>query len=274
MAHLQTRAVGYVLSSSWRASGLGVALAAAALLGCQDVVKGSGRVIEEERWVTGFDALRLDVEGELHWVQGEPEQLAIEAEDNMVAELRTEVSEGKLVIRTRSNVELEPTRPIVYRLTTPDIHSIEIGGSGSVSAADIDTDRLDLSVDGSGDIAIQGLSVSSLRTNLDGSGGVAVSELQAERVESNIDGSGSIELSGVVNTELVNVDGSGDYDGLELQAHTGQAGVDGSGDVSVYVTEELTVHISGSGDVRVRGPARVSSRVEGSGTVSQVGSTQ
>jgi hypothetical protein len=274
MAH-QTRAVGYVPSSSWRASGLGVALAAAtALPGCQEVVKGSGHVIEEERSVTGFNALRLDAEGELRWVQGEPAQLAIEAEDNMVAELRTEVSAGKLVIRTRSNVELEPTRPIVYRLTTPDIHSIEIGGSGSVSAADIDTDRLELSVDGSGGIAIRGLSVSSLRTNIDGSGEVAVNELQAERVESNIDGSGSIELSGVVHTELVNIDGSGDYDAFELQARTGQAGVDGSGNVSVYVMDELAVHIGGSGDVRVKGQARISSRVEGSGTVSQVGSTE
>jgi hypothetical protein len=274
MAHLQTRAAGYGFSTSWRASGLSVALAAAALLGCQDVVKGSGRVIEEERSVTGFNALRLDAEGELHWVQGEPEQLAIEAEDNMVAELRTEVSAGKLVIRTRRNVELEPTRPIVYRLTTPDIHSIEIAGSGSVSAADIDTDRLGLSVDGSGDIAIQGLSVSSLHTRLDGSGTVAVSELQAERVESNIDGSGDIVLSGVADTELVNIDGSGDYDALELQARTGQAGVDGSGNVSVYVTDELTVHVSGSGDVRVKGQARVSSLVEGSGTVRQLGSSE
>jgi hypothetical protein len=274
MAHLHTRAVGRLVLTSWKASGLSVALAAAAHLGCQDVVKGSGRVIEEERPVTGFNALRLETEGDIRWVQAEPERLAIEAEDNMVAELRTEVADGKLVIRTRSNVDLEPTRPIVYRLTAPDLDSIEIDGSGSVSAAGVDTDRLELSIDGSGDIAIDGLSLSSLRTILDGSGQVTVKELQADRVESSIDGSGDIALSGVVNTQRVDVDGSGDYDALALQARTAEAGVDGSGDVSVYVTDELTVQISGSGDVLVKGPARVSSRVDGSGTVRQVGSSE
>jgi hypothetical protein len=273
MAHLQIR-VGYVFSCAGRASALSAALAVTVLLGCQDVVKGSGRVIEEERTLAGFDALRLDAEGELHLVQGEPQQLTLEAEDNIVAELRTEVSEGTLVIRTRSNVDLEPTRPIVYRLTVPDIHSIEIDGSGSVAAGSIDTDQLDLAVDGSGDIAIEGLSVSSLHTSIDGSGKVVVSELQADIVESSIDGSGDITLSGVANSELVDLDGSGDYDGLELQARTGQAGLDGSGDVSVYVTDELSVDISGSGDVLVKGPARVSSRVSGSGTVRQMGSSE
>ena len=49
--------------------------------------------------------------------QGETERLVIDAEDNLVAELVTEVVVGQLAIRTRPDIELDPTRPIIYRVT-------------------------------------------------------------------------------------------------------------------------------------------------------------
>lgn len=221
--------------------------AALAACGCNEVVRGSGHVIEEERLVSGFDAVRLDAQGDILLVQGQAEGLVIEAEDNMIAELLTEVVAGQLVIRTRPDIQLEPTRPILYHVGAADIRSLAIDGSGSVFAAGIETDELELAIDGSGDITIEALQALWLRTS--------------------IDGSGEIALSGVTDTEFVEVDGSGSYDALELHARSGEVGIDGSGDVRLYVTDELRVDINGSGEVLVRGEPEVSSRVSGSGTV-------
>lgn len=222
-------------------------LAALSTWACDRVVTGSGHVIEEERAVSGFDGVRLDTEGNILLQQGERESLVIEAEDNLIAELITEVVGGELVIRTRPDIELDPTRPISYRLTATDIRSLAIDGSGTILSESIETDELELGIDGSGNITIEAL--------------------RANRARTSIDGSGDIALFGVVDTELVEMDGSGNYDALELQARSGHAAIDGSGDVRMYVTDELSVEIDGSGDVLVRGDARVSSRVSGSGTV-------
>jgi len=226
---------------------LAVALAALGAWGCDEVVTGSGHVIEEERGVRGFDGVRLDAEGDILLAQGETERVVIEAEDNLVAELVTEVVAGKLVIRTRPDIELDPTRPIIYRVTMADIRLLAIDGSGSVFADGIETDELELAIDGSGNITLEAL--------------------RANRIQTSIDGSGDIALLGVVDTELVEVDGSGNYDALELQARSGHAAIDGSGDVRLYVTDELSVDIDGSGDVLVKGEPRMSSQVSGSGTV-------
>jgi hypothetical protein len=249
MAHFHTLIAS---SSSAPRRARGLALGAATLLawGCDEVVTGSGRVIEEERLMSGFDGVRVDAEGDVLLVQGETERLAIEAEDNMVAELITEVVADQLVIRTGPDIELEPTRPIIYRITMADIRSLAINGSGSIVADGIETDELKLGIDGSGEIALEAL--------------------RANRIHTSIDGSGDIVLLGVVDTELVEIDGSGNYDALELQARSAHAGIDGSGDVRVYVTDELSVDIDGSGDVLVKGEARVSSSVSGSGAVRRV----
>lgn len=233
-----------------RARGLALGVATLVAWGCDEVVTGSGHVIEEERLVGGFDGVRLDAEGDIVLVQGETERLAIAAEDNMVAELITEVVADQLVIRTRPDIELEPKRPIIYRITMADIRSLAIDGSGSIRADGIETDELTLGIDGSGEIALEAL--------------------RANQIQTSIDGSGDIVLFGVVDTELVEIDGSGNYDALELQARSGHAGINGSGDVRMYVTDELTVDIDGSGDVLVKGEARVSSSMSGSGTVRRV----
>jgi hypothetical protein len=229
---------------------LALGLATLVFWSCDDVVTGSGHVIEEERLVSGFGGVRLDTEGDILLMQGETEGLAIEAEDNIVAELITEVIADQLVIRTRPDIELEPTRPIIYRITIANVRSLAIDGSGSILADGVETDELELGIDGSGEIALEAL--------------------RANRIQTTIDGSGDIVLSGVVDREVVEIDGSGNYDALELQARSGHAGIDGSGAVRMYVTDELSVDIDGSGDVLVKGEARLSSSVRGSGEVRRV----
>lgn len=240
------------------------------LSGCDEVVTGSGQVIEEEREVAGFDAIRLDAVGEILLTQGTPEGLVIEAEDNMIAELGTAIVAGQLVIRTRRDVELDPTLPIVYHLRVAELRAIAIDGSGGVIAERLDVDALEMSIDGSGEIAIDRLEANAVSMSIDGSGEVTLRDVQAGSVSASVDGSGDIAMSGVVDTEQLDIDGSATIEALELRARSGRVQIDGSGDVGVYVTDDLSANISGSGEVRLRGEARVSSRISGSGAVRHI----
>ena len=60
------------------------------------------------------------------------ESLVIEAEDNILPLLTSEVSGRRLTLGTKPNTSISATRPIVYRLTVKDLAGIGVSGSPGV----------------------------------------------------------------------------------------------------------------------------------------------
>src|SRR4029079_14583927 len=82
------------------------------------MVEGSGHVITETRPVPEFHALTLGIGGTLFLDQGASERLVVEGEDNILAEIKTEVEDGRLTITGRDGrIQVQPTQPLIYRLT-------------------------------------------------------------------------------------------------------------------------------------------------------------
>ena len=74
-----------------------MAVSATGCLGIR-TVSGSGKVTEEEREVSGFTGVELATIGNLTIELGERESLHIEAEDNLMRYLETEVRGETLII--------------------------------------------------------------------------------------------------------------------------------------------------------------------------------
>src|SRR6185295_3610097 len=60
--------------------------------------RGSGNVISQTREVSGFDAINVSYPAEVLIKQGSAESLKIEAEDNLLPNLKTQVKNGTLEI--------------------------------------------------------------------------------------------------------------------------------------------------------------------------------
>ena len=73
------------------------------LLSACNAVRGSGDVVTETRAVSGFDQVSLSGQGELIVTQGDQESLEIEAEDNIIAVIETEVRGNTLYIGIKEN---------------------------------------------------------------------------------------------------------------------------------------------------------------------------
>lgn len=207
---------------------------------------GSGDLITESRDVTGFDEIVLMTSGDVNVEVTGTESLEVEAEDNIMPLLTTEVVNGRLELG--ASEPFSTTRRITYTITAAELVGVAVAGSGDVDASGIDTDSFEATVSGSG--------------NLDLSGTCAT-------FEAAISGSGSINPSGTCTDLAVTVTGSGKFRGDELEAATGTVTVSGSGDAEVNVSDDLDVRISGSGDVRYRGDPSVSQNISGSGGVSR-----
>jgi hypothetical protein len=211
--------------------------------------RGSGKITTQSRDVSGFDQVSLGGSGELTITQGDEESLTIEAEDNLMSTIKTEVKGDTLYISQRSPWWRPRvlTKPVKFDLTMKEITGIKISGSGTVDAARIDSDDLDLDVSGSAEI------------NID--------LLTAETLEVDLSGSGEFNLAGLVTTQKVGISGSGKYRAGELESEAGKVKVSGSGKATVWVTETLDVKISGSGKVEYYGSPRASMDISGSGSV-------
>lgn len=192
-------------------------------------VIGSGNVISESRPVAGFKRVRLRGSGNLLVEQTGVESLTIEAEDNILPLLRSDVENGQLILGLRPGTRIVTHKPIVYRLTVKELEGIEGSGSGSVDAKGLNTDRF--SFDGSGSIEVR--------------------------------------LAGRADELELSISGSGEYDGESLTSRRARVEVSGSADVLVNAQDVLDVQLSGSGDVRYVGNPTVTQRVSGSGSVTK-----
>jgi hypothetical protein len=239
----------------WRALML-TALVAACLAGCQvpgpaNVVRGSGNVRTESRTVQGFDRVEVDGQGVLTITQGAAESLRVQAEDNLLAVLRSEVAGGRLRLGPAPGTSIAPTRPIRYDLTVTRLSAIDSTGAAEVTTSGLSADRLALTVTGSGSADLGRSTVGGLTVGITGSGGV--------------------RMAGEATSQTVTVTGSGSYAASGLSSRRAAVESTGSGDCALRVSDHLSVTVSGSGRVTYVGSPAVDRRVTGSGTVTRAG---
>jgi hypothetical protein len=214
-------------------------------------IRGSGRVVQEKRSVSGVTEVRLATVGELNVQQGSTESLTVEAEDNLISRIRTDMEGGTLVIRVDRGVSISPTAPVRYDLTVRELRELELSGSGKIHAAPLHSDEFSVRIPGSGDIRLD--------------------QLEANSLTAEISGSGKITVPGKVVSQKVRISGSGDYDGRSLQSRSADISVSGSGDSTVWVQDDLSAHISGSGTVDYYGNPKIVKHISGSGGVHNLG---
>lgn len=215
-------------------------------------IRGSGNVVEEIREVSDFAGVTLAGSGELIIELGQSESLLIEAEDNLMQYLETEVRHGTLEIGVETGVNLRPTRPLRFTLTVKELDTIVLAGSGSVVAPDLEADRFSVTIAGSGDVELGGLSADKLNVTVSGSG--------------NLDIAG-----GEVDEQSITISGSGDYGARNLASASATVFIAGSGRATVRASDHLQATVTGSGDINYLGSPTVESTVLGSGDIKQIG---
>ncbi len=102
--------------------------------GTSGTTDGSGNVTSEPRDVKGFDEVELEGIGNLSIRQTGSESLTVEAEEDVLPKIRTEVVNNRLIIGPESNTSIRTTEPINYVLTVKDLHALKLSGSGDVEA--------------------------------------------------------------------------------------------------------------------------------------------
>ncbi len=223
------------------------------LFGSGNRVTGSGKLANESRVVTGFQAIALRTSMKLVLRQGTREGVELRADDNILALIETTIVERggvpTLEITTKKGASFSTNNPIV---ATIDLITLRA-----------------LSISGSGDVVGDALKTPGLAVAISGSGNVKLKQLNADEVSAKVSGSGDIEFGGRAAKLGISISGSGDVKTRALEADDVTVSVAGSGDADVTARKTLTVSIAGVGNVKYTGDATVKSSIAGRGNVSK-----
>ena len=219
----------------------------------------TGNIKTETRQVSDFDRVELSDFGEMTIVQDDHESLTIEADEELLSKIKTEVRDGVLVIgmtqdwldRIVSLIRSLDHKQIIYRLTVKNLHGIRITGAATINASSLKTDHLELRTTGFGKIALGSLTTDSLSVD--------------------ISGRGEFQATGTAGEQKIGISGSGEYHASELHGREANVRISGHGNVELDVSETLTVSISGAGNVRYSGSPTISQTISGAGSVTRVG---
>ena len=135
------------------------------LVGSTEFSKGS--VKTEDRAVSGFHQLDISGSFTVELSQGNQEQLKIEADEEIMANIITEVKNGELKIYTKGKIMHKSVKKIY--LTFKDLDGISSSGAMVLKGAGtLKFSRLELNLSGSADIDLD-LNTASLEANISGS---------------------------------------------------------------------------------------------------------
>nr|WP_298927624.1 head GIN domain-containing protein [uncultured Allomuricauda sp.] len=234
---------------------LGLALSMVAITHAQwgKRIKGNGNVVTVERSVGDYDAVALAGWFDVELVAGDEGELTLKGESNLLEYIKTEVKNGKLIVKVEKGVNLKPSNwnsGIYITVPVEAINSVTLSGSGDiVGKTTLKSDNFDTRISGSGDITLA---------------------IEAENVEATLSGSGDINLEGRATNLDIQVSGSGDIKAYELEAEFATVQVSGSADVKVTVNQSIDARVSGSGDISYRGnPKKIKSKSSGAGDISK-----
>ncbi|OEC85259.1 MULTISPECIES: head GIN domain-containing protein [Methanobacterium] len=211
--------------------------------------QGSGKIINQSRDVSDFNQVSVDGASTLIITQGDKESLTVEADDNLMPYIKTNVSNNTLKIY---NNPILPTKTIRYYLTVKDINSINYLGSGNIQS--------------------NNLKVNSLKIRIDGAGNANLTNLSADTLKILIIGAGNLISSGNVNDQDIHISGAGKYSGDNLTSKTAVITIDGSGNAVVRVSNTLNATINGVGQISYVGTPKITPLINGDGTINKISS--
>lgn len=217
-------------------------------------ITGSGMVKTETRQVSEFATIAVEYPADITVQQGKSESITIEAEDNILPQLATEVRNGTLYVENTENnwrERVNPTKPVRVNITVVDLSQVQFPTAGKMVIENLETESLTISISGAGDIEL--------------------ADLDVDRLEFNLSGAGNVYADGAAEDLYLRISGLGNFNGDDLETQNTDVTISGAGSATVWTESELDARISGAGSVTYYGKPVISKSISGVGSVTSAG---
>lgn len=211
-------------------------------------IKGNGNVVSEDREISSdFDAIKVQQGINLYLTQGNSTKLNVEADENILDLLLTEVKNGELKVYFEKNVYRAKARNVY--LTTKEISKIRTSSGALVKSEN---------------------TLQSNILDLDSSSGSSIKiYVNATEVTSECSSGADIDIFGNAEIFSAKASSGSSIDADKFEAVDVYAKVSSGASIDVNVTGNLTAKASSGGNVNFEGnPTSVNKDTSSGGSVS------
>ena len=209
-------------------------------------ITGNKVVVTQDRPVSSFHALKVSGGIDVELSQGKELKLLVEADENVIASIRTDVKDGVLTIYHEDNITNAKTMKI--HLTFQQLDAITASGGCDINSK-------------------QKLTFTTLKTDLSGGCDIQL-DCKATNLYCTHSGGCDAKFSGEAENCTLNVSGGCDVKAEELHLKNCTINASGGSDVTVNVTGELTAKAEGASDITYYGkPAKIMQSAHGASDI-------
>jgi hypothetical protein len=211
---------------------------------CYQSKTGSGKIITETRTTAEFNAIKVSSSIDVDVQQGNESSIVVEADDNIIRFVETEVIAGKLTIKLKDLNNLR-NATIKVHVITKSLNEIAASSSSSVKSNGqiTSTNKIEIVASSSASIDLQ---------------------LDAPSVNIVASSSSEIDLAGRTRDLVAKASSSADINAQGLQAETANVSASSSSTVKVFASIKLDASASSSADVVYTGGAKDVKKAESS----------
>ena len=165
--------------------------------------KGSGKIVTQQRDVKGFKGVDVGNAFLVEITAQKDFSVEIEADDNLLSLIKTEVNDGVLEIETEGRVS--PTNQIKVRISAPDIDNLDVSGAANLTLNGVKNSSLSVEASGASKLKVAG-ETTKLTVDVSGASKLDAEDLKASKADVEASGASHIDVN--VSEEL-SVDASG-----------------------------------------------------------------
>ncbi len=228
-----------------------VSLAALILSSCNvnfnNGENGNGNVVTQERDVSGdFTEVKGSSGMDVYLTQGSENKIVVEADENLLQYIKTDISNGKLHVTTSSSIGRSKARKVY--VTFKELNTIEASSGADVYGNSV--------------IKSQNLSLKS------SSGADLKVEVFSQELVIKASSGSDVEVSGKASSLRADASSGSEIDAKELLVINCNAEASSGAEITVNVKEKLDANVSSGADINYYGdPISVNSNKSHSGSV-------
>jgi len=166
-------------------------------------VQGSGNVANEKRNVSNFKGIDVGGIYEVEIVAQKDFSVEVEADDNLLPLIKTEVDNG--ILEISSEKRFNTKSPVRIRISAPNIEELEVSGASKVNLSNLDNNFLKVDASGASKMEISGKTVD---LDIESSGACKINAENLQSQNATVDSSGASNINVSVSGAL-KVDASG-----------------------------------------------------------------
>ena len=208
-------------------------------------IRGNGNLEKETRNISSFSALDISSAFDIFLTQGNSESLVIEADDNLMDHIITEVSGRTLKIYVKGNVR--NVKNMKAYISFKMLDKIELSGACDLFGENtMKFNDIDIESSGASDMEMT---------------------FTADKVYLDISGASDVDFVGSADVLTIDVSGAADIYAQEFEVRKCTIEASGASTIKVFATDELDIDASGASTVRYKGKPSINMDSSGASSI-------